>query len=269
MKLRGLGLSLLVFAAPVAEAREGSLYAKLSYQHKGSGEYAQPDGTLFDIPHFVQDDAFFYLAYGLSDRLVLSAGIAAVRSSDLADSPDELQRASGFGDVQVGAAFQLGRLGSWTIGVAGLLQAPTGNEGLSGGLQATGSGVWEGAAFLSAGRPLPLSKGSVSFELGPYFRTGGLRDGVLYRAQLDWPLSRRLTLAGNLNGVQRWSNTPGTPDPGSPVGFGDGVTYLALGPSVILKVDDHWGLQGDWTALFHVRNNGTGKTLRVGVFYHR
>lgn len=268
MRLAHPALVAIVLTAPAAEAREGSLYAKLSYQHKGSDQYAQPDGTIFDIPDFVQDDAFFYLAYGVSDRLTLNTSIAAVRSSDLDDSPDELQRASGFGDVQVGASYRVAGAEPWSFYTGGIVQAPTGNEGLSGGLQATGSGVWEGAVFAGVGRSLPGGKGYASVEAGPYFRGGGLRDGLVFRGQLAITLTPRLTLAGNVNGLQRWSETPGRPV-NSFVGFGDGVTYVAVGPSVIVKVSDHWGLQGDWDALFHVRNNATGHALRLGVFYQR
>lgn len=269
MRLVGLTAIVLVLAASAAKAREGSVYAKLSYQHKGSNQYAQPDGTIFNIPDFVQDDAFFYLAYGLSDRWTVSTSLSPVRSSDLDDSPDELQRASGFGDVQVGAAYRVGRLGAWSFQVGGILQAPTGNENLSGGLQAAGSGVWEGAAILNAGRSLPSGKGYGSVEVGPYFRGGGLRDGFMYRGQLSVSMSRRLSLTANVNGLQRWSETPGTPDPGSPVGFGDGVTYVAVGPSAILKLNDRVGVQGDWEAIFHARNIGTGHTFRFGLFYQR
>lgn len=268
MKAVALGLGLLLLATPLAEAGKGNLYAKLSYQHKGSDQYAQPDGTIFDIPHFSQDDSFFYLAYGVSDRVTLNASIVAVRSSDLDDVPDELQRASDFGDVQAGVQVRLVRSGPWTFGVGGILQAPTGNERLSGGLQATGSGVWEGLTFVSLARSL-AGKGYGSLEVGPYFRGGGLRDGLSYRAAVSWPVFRTLTVGGNIGGLQRWSETPGTPEPGSFVGFGDGVTYVALGPTVIWKLGGPWGLQADWEALFHARNNTTGDTFRFAVFYQR
>lgn len=274
MRARLLAVALVGLVAPICEAGpwatgRGHLYSKLSYQHKASDQFAQPDGTIFDIPRFTQDDAFLYLAYGLSERVTLIASVPLVRSSDLDDSPDELTRASGFGDVQAGLQVQLGRAGPWVFAVRGTLQAPTGNETLSGGLQATGSGVWEAESVLGAGRSLARGKGYGFAEIGPYFRGGGLRDGLSYRTQLGWNLGRRVVVAGNLAGLQRWSDTPGELTADSLVGFGDGVTYAAWGPSLIVKFGAGWGAQADWEALFHTRNIATGDTWRIGLTYQR
>lgn len=274
MKVRLAAVVLLGLVAPVSEAGpwalgRGHFYSKLGYQYKRSNQLAQPDGTIFDIPRFTQQDASFYLALGVSQRVTLIASVPLVRVSDLDDSPDELTRASGFGDMQAGLQVQLGRSGPWVFAVRGTLQAPTGNEKLSGGLQATGSGVWEGEGVVGAGRSLARGEGYGFAEIGPYFRGGGLRDGLSYRTQLGWNLGRRLIVAGNLAGLQRWSNTPGELTADSLVGLGDGVTYGAWGPSLILKFGAGWGAQGDWEALFHTRIIATGHTWRVGLTYQR
>ncbi len=272
---RRLAAALLVgLLAPVSEAGpwaigRGHLYSKLSYQHKASDQLAQPDGTIFDIPRFTQDDAFFYLALGVSDRITLIASVPFARSSDLQDSPDELRRATAFGDVQAGLQVQLGRSGPWLFAVRGMLQAPAGNETLSGGLQATGSGVWEAEGVLGAGRSVAGGKGYGFVEIGPYFRGGGLRDGLSYRTQLGWNLSPHIIVAGNLAGLQRWSNTPGELTGDSLVGLGDGVTYGAWGPSLIVKFGGGWGVQADWEALLHTRIIATGNTWRFGLSYQR
>ena len=274
MRFRFAVVILVGLLAPVSEAGpwalgRGHFYSKLSYQHKASDQLAQPDGTIFDIPRFTQDDAFFYLALGVSERVSLIASVPFVRSSDLADSPDELARASAFGDVQAGLQVQLGRTGPWVFAVRGTLQAPTGDETLSGGLQATGSGVWEAESVLGAGRSLARGKGYGFVEAGPYFRGGGFRDGLSYRTQLGWNLGRRVIVAGNLAGLQRWSDTPGELSANSLVGLGDGVSYAAWGPSLILKFGAGWGAQADWERLFHARNIATGDSWRFGLSYQR
>ncbi len=274
MRCRLLTAALLGLLAPASEAGpwalgDGHFYSKLSYQRKLSSQLAQPDGTIFNIPRFTQDDAFFYLALGVSGRVTLIASVPFVRSSDLDDSPDELTRATAFGDVQAGLQVQLGRAGPWVFAARGTLQAPTGNEELSGGLQATGSGVWEAESVLGAGRSLARGKGYGFVEVGPYFRGGGLRDGLSYRTQLGWNLGRRVIVAGNLAGLQRWSNTPGELSAESLVGLGDGVTYAGWGPTLIVKLGGGWGAQADWEALFHAHNIAVGDTWRFGLTYQR
>lgn len=130
----------------------GHLYAKLSYERLRSTSYSAPDGTVFAIPRYAKDDGGFFLAYGLGPGLTAFASGPLARSSDLSDMPDELMRQTGLGDLRLGVQAQLGHRGPWVFAVSGLVQAPTGDETRSGGLQATGSGAWEAEAGFSAGR---------------------------------------------------------------------------------------------------------------------
>jgi hypothetical protein len=132
---------------------KGHFYTKFSYRYLNATNLSAPDGTNFEIPAFRQDYLDLYAAVGVDDRFTLSLDLPVLRSSDLEDDPDELQRASGFGDLRFGIQAQLGQRGPWVFATRVTAQAPTGDPDVSDGLQATGSGVWEGDAIIGAGRP--------------------------------------------------------------------------------------------------------------------
>lgn len=249
-------------------AGKGRLYAKLAYGHLSSTELAFPDGTVFAIPDFRKDDADLYVFYGLGERWSLIADLP-LRSSDLADDPDELRRETGIGDVKAGMQYQLGRRGPWVFAVRGVVQAPSGDVERGDGLQPTGSGEWEGDAGLGAGRAIAAGTLYGFAEVGYQFRSGELRDGLIYGVQLGWNAMPRLVLAANAYGVEPWSHAAPDQASGSPVGLGDRVTYVKYGPSAIVKLAERWGVQLDVEGVARARNLAKGVTYRLGVFFKR
>jgi hypothetical protein len=275
VRARAAGLLLLgLAAAPLAEAGpwglgRGHAYVKAAYDRLRSTTLATPDGTQFEIPSFRRDIVSLYAAYGLSDGITLVMDVPLWRSSDLADDPDELGRESGLGDAQAGLQVQLGTRGSWTFAARGLVQAPTGDETRAQGLLPTGSGVWEGQLVLGAGRSLAGGKGWGFIEAGPQVRGGGLRDGVVFGAQLGYRLASRVLLAANLRGQEPWSHDAPEEAIGSFVGVGDRVTYVSFGPSVIVDLGPGLSLQADAEAVTRARNLAKGPVLRLGLAYRR
>ena len=271
---RLLAVSLLWLAGSAAEAGpwpagKRHFYSKLGQQYLRSTTLAAPDGTAFKIPVFREDYVDLYAAVGLDDRSTFIVGIPLLRSTDLADSPDELSRESGFGDLRFGLQAQVGRRGPWVFATRGIAQAPTGDETRSQGLQATGSGVWEGEGWLGAGRSLAGGKGYGFLELGYNYRGGGLRDGLLYALQVGWNVGPRLVLAANLRGLEPLSMKPGSRTAGSFVGVGDRVTYAVYGPTAIVKLGEGWGLQLDVEGAFRTRNLATGTVVRTALTFAR
>jgi hypothetical protein len=249
-------------------AGRGRLYAKLAYGHSSSTELAFPDGTVFEIPRFRKDEANLYLFYGLSDRSSLLVDLP-LRSSDLADDPDELRRETGVGDLKVGLQRQAWRRGPWVAALRGVLQAPTGDVERADGLQPTGSGVWEGEAVLGAGVSMAGGRVYAFAEAGYGLRGGGLRDGVVYGMQLGWNATGRLVLAANAYGVEPWSHSAPDQARGSPVGLGDRVTFLKYGPTAIVRLASGWGVQVDVEGVARARNLARGVTYRAGVLLSR
>jgi hypothetical protein len=269
--------ALAVAALLAARAAEGgpwaqgarNAYTKVSFQHLQAMRYAQPDGTVFDIPRFRSSELSFFGSFGLTDRLTLWVNVPLVRSSDLADDPDELGRENGFGDLGFALQAQLGARGPWVFAVRGSLQIPTGDEMRSEGLQATGSGVYESAGVLGAGRSFAGGRGFGFAEAGYKYRGGGLRDALVYAAQVGWKAGRRATLVWNVRGEEPFSHAPGTAALNSFVGVGDRVTYVVYGPSVILDFGRGWGAQLDLEGSFHAKNLAQGPMFRGGITYHR
>jgi hypothetical protein len=78
-----------------------------------------------------------------------------------------------------------------------------------------------------------------------------------------------LDLIGYVRGVQPWDTTPGDASTVSPAGFGDGVTYLAYGPGLIVEVARGVALQLDVDGATNVRNIAKGPTVRFGLSVSR
>ena len=69
----------ILLAAPALEAGpwsagRGHYYAKLSAQRLVSTTLAAPDGTRFDIPRFLKEDAGIFVAYGKPVKVLILAG---------------------------------------------------------------------------------------------------------------------------------------------------------------------------------------------------
>ncbi len=266
--LLALGLAPAAGAGPWPIGK-GHSYSKLGYQRLRSAQYFAPDGTAFPIPTYAQDDLDIFVLFGISDDLAVFGTLPLVRSSDLADQPDELRRSTGFGDLRLGLQRQLGQRGPWVFAATGLVQFPSGNEARSGGLQATGSGAWEGEAGLSAGRSWSGGRWFGFAELGYDLRGGGLRDGFLYAAQVGWNARPSLVLIAYAKGLEPFSHRAGSRRAASFVGAGDRVTYLAYGGSALLRLGRGFGLQVDVEQAGRRRNLVDGTAIRIAPFFRR
>jgi len=246
-------------------AGQGHFYAKVGGSRLSSTTLAAPDGTRFEIPRFTKDEISLYGAVGLTNRITGIVSVPAYRSSDLDDFGSE----SGIGDVQAGIQVQLGQRGPWVFAVRGMAQAPTGDETRAEGLLPTGSGVWEGEAVLGAGRSFAKGKIYGFVESGHQLRGGGLNDALTYALQIGWNVRPRVVLAGNIRGVEPYSNKAPREARGSPVGLSDRVTYLIYGPTLILGLGNGAALQVDVDGAARARNLADGTTVRVGVSFSR
>lgn len=273
MKRAVLFVSLSLTAA-YAEAGPWALgprhaQANLGFQYLRAEQLAQPDGTIYAIPRFTSSALGLYAAYGLSGRLTLITNIPILRHSNLQDQPDELGPEGGFGDLGAGLQVQVGSAGPWVFAVRGTIQAPTGDETISEGLQATGSGAWEGFLVGGTGVNFGGGRGFGSLEVGYNYRARGLRDTFVYDAQVGWNAGRRVVLAWSVRGVQPFNQAAGSRTAGSLVGLGDRVTYTHFGPTALFKLGRGWGLHVGADGVFNTRNLARGPTLRGGVTWER
>ena len=268
----GLAFSFLASAAAHAgpwPAGKGKGYFKISFQHLGSTKLVSPDGTTFTIPLFTREEVAIYGAYGLAKDWTAVVNLPVLRSSNLDDFPDELSRESGFGDVQVGVQRQLGSSGAWVFAARAMVQFPTGDVERASGLLPTGSGVYEGDVVVEAGRSIGGGKGWMFIGGGPQFRGGGLRDGVVFGAQIGWKVRDSLAIMGSTRGVEPFSHEAPKTARGSFSGVGDRVAYVVLGPSLLWNVTKTSGLQLDAEFVAYARNLASGPVFRVGYFLTR
>lgn len=240
------------------------IYAKLSFSRLVADELALPNGDEQEIPNFTQEVVAVYLAYGLSSRWTLIASAPLYRRSELAG----FGSADGVGDAQVGVQFEALSRGLWRAAARALLQAPTGDATRAGGLLPTGSGAWEGELTVSAGTSFGSAGRGYGFtEIGHLWRGDGLADGVTYRLEVGWRSggTGRWLLAGRVWGVEPYESRAALIR--SPEGLGDGVTYLALGPSLSYSWRSGRELQVEVDGTPRAKNIALGPTVRLGFVF--
>lgn len=274
MRSVALGLAFSLVAAGSAQAGpwpagKGKGYFKISFQHLGSTKLVSPDGTNFTIPLFTREEVAIYGAYGLAKDWTAVINLPVLRSSNLDDFPDELSRETGFGDIQAGVQRQLGSSGGWVFAARATVQFPTGDVERASGLLPTGSGVYEGDVVIEAGRSLGGGKGWMFLGGGPQFRGGGLRDGVVFGAQIGWKVTDTVALMGSTRGIEPFSHEAPKTARGSFSGVGDRVAYVILGPSLLWNVTRTSGLQLDAEFVAYARNLASGPVFRLGYFVTR
>lgn len=263
-------LASLMLPCPPASAgpwntAPGSYYLKASYSYQSADQLATPLGEVVPIPEFTRHEGALYLQYGLKPSLMAIADLPFVRRTAIQD----FDSATGLGDARLALQWQAGRSGPWVFATRGLVQIPTGDETLGQAVLPSGSGVWEGEAVAGAGVSLWRGRGWAFVEAGYQVRGGGLRDGLVYAAQLGRRIGGRLMLMANLRGVQPWDTGPSDLSTGSAAGFGDGTTYLNFGPALIVELGGGAGVQADLDLMANTRNIARGATLRLGFFLAR
>jgi hypothetical protein len=237
------------------------VYVKLSYSTLRTSRLATPDGAVHDIPRFTRHDASVSVLYGVGDRLTLLGGGFAYRRLSLRDFGTE----SGAGDVQAGLQYQLGSRGPWSFAVRAMVQAPTGDETRGEGLLPTGSGVWEAEGAVSVGRSVAGGRGWAFLEVGHLARGRRLRDGFAYAGQVGYRIQSRVSVAWNVKGLEPYESQAGAGSLASAAGLGDGVTYAAYGPTLLVSLGRGVGLQADVEGAFHTRNLARGTAFRIGL----
>ncbi len=260
-----LTLSALPAGAGPWNRPKGGYYLKTGYNYLNAPDLATPAGEVVSIPAYTKHEGTLYLEYGLTPRLTAVLDSLTYRSSSIED----FDSASGVGDTRVALQWQLPGSGSFVFALRGALQFPTGDETKGLTLLPTGSGVYEGEVVLGAGVSLWGGRGWAQAGIGPQIRGGGLRDGFVYEAQLGRRVLSRVMLMLNLRGVQPWDTSPGDASTVSASGFGDGVTYLAYGPALIVELGRGVALQFDVDGATHVRNIAKGVTYRFGLSVSR
>ncbi len=240
-------------------------YLKTGYNYLRAQELATPAADVVAIPPFTKNEATLYFEYGLSSRLSVILDSIAYRQSSI----EGFESAAGIGDTRLGLQWQLPGSGRFVFAVRATLQFPVGDETKGESLLPTGSGIYEGEVVLGTGVSLWSGRGWAQAGIGPLSRGGGLRDGFVYDAQLGRRLVGRVLLMINVRGVQPWDTAPGSASTGSAAGFGDGVTYVAYGPSLIIELARGVALQLDVDGATNVRNIAKGPTYRVGLSVSR
>lgn len=245
-----------VSAGPWPQA-PGTLFAKLSGSALTADELATRDGDSLAIPTYRRQELDLYLQAPLGARWTFIAALPLYRYSEIAG----FDEAGGVGDVTAGVQVLLAQPGSWLLAARLLAQAPTGDETQSQGILPTGSGVWEGELVLSVGRSFSGGTGYGFAEVGQRTRGGGFADSLVWRGELGLRAGARWQLAARAWGQD--AAEPDSADIGSPSGFGDGVSFVALGPSITRDLSGPWAAQLEVDFALDGRNIALGPTFRL------
>ncbi|MBT8387455.1 MAG: hypothetical protein KJO12_08600, partial [Ignavibacteria bacterium] len=146
-------LSLQQALAGAWPQKKGTGYYKLDFRYMGSDKTYGSDGIKVLIPKLTDMTIGMFGSYGITDKLTGFIGFAAFKSVKLDTIPSALNfdnEVSGFGDINAGFKYGLGKIGNTYFSVKIILGLPTGKSDID-------SSLWLGSGDFSQ---------ALGFEIG-------------------------------------------------------------------------------------------------------
>ncbi len=270
MSNRLLFLFLLLPALAIAQAgftrQERTGYARFGFSTLGSSGFYTPLGTKISSARYRDFSSSFYAEYGITDDWTAMVNFPFLRNHRL----DTTTPLTALGDATVGIRRRLLH-GRTPVSVAVDFGLPTGDaQGLvtvrdtpDGEFRLpTGDGELNTRISLFASRLLQKSKILVSAGGGYNIRSRGFTDEFSYSVTASRRLFSRLSISGNLVGLE-----PARPaDLSRSVGFGvgEGVALLAIGGEAQYRINNRYSLSGGYIKPLRGKNLLSGGNLLFG-----
>ena len=257
----------------------GSFYANLSYRYLPANQLFGADGNTVDSADFAQHTVGFYGEVGIIERwLMVTLESELFRRNVLLDQG----AVTGLGDTQISA---------WTgvlvepfrLSFGASLGIPTGDSSpdadgdqdeIARGVAAvlpTGDGEVDVTLQFAAGHGFRIGDAVDMFAqglLGYAIRTQGFTDQIVYRAEVGVrPVAEgfnRILLILRVHGralLGDAANTTGV------AGVGDGVSYAAFGPELVVRVWEGLSLGAGVDSAFAATNVPAGLNWKFSLAY--
>ena len=261
----------LTFQQAVAGAwpqKKGTGYYKLDFRYLGSSKTYSADGIKVSIPKLSDITLGFFSSYGLTDRLTGFIGFAAFKSikiDTLSSAVNFDNEVSGFGDINAGLKYGLGKIGNTYFSVKIILGLQTGKSEPDSSLW-IGSGDFNQTVGLDIGHsfyPAPFYiNGGVTYNN----RTKGFSDEFGYAIEGGYKIIENLTLIMRFHGQVSMKN--GNQNViGGLYTYENNQQFIAYSAELVYKVTKNFGVKGYYESGGKGKNIISTPVISAGIFF--
>ena len=248
--------------------KKGTGYYKLDFRYLGSSKTYNANGVKVSIPKLNDITLGFFGSYGITERLTGFIGFAGFKSVKI-DTPSTAvnfeNEVSGFGDINAGLKYGLGKIGKTYFSAKIILGLPTGKSNSDSSLW-IGSGDFNQAVGFEAGHsfyPAPFYiNGGVSYNN----RTKGFSDEFGYAIEAGYKIIRNLTLIMRFHGQVSMKNGDSNVT-GGLYTYENNQQFIAYSAELVYKVSNNFGVKGYYESGGKGKNIISTPVISAGIFF--
>lgn len=254
----------------------GGGFFKLGTQMIRGQDLREVSGSKVEIPTLADYTASLYAEYGLREGLTLVGYLPFFKRITL---NRQVGRPSGFvyfegddvtgiGDGQAGLRYRLLQWGATVVSAELVFGVPLGSDDQANGLL-TGDGEVNQRLTLQLGRSLYPKPAYFNIDAGFNNRVSGYSDELLYAVEAGYTFGERLTAIMRWRGVESLENGDDGVSGGMGGLYANDQSYMTLGPELIYKVWEGFGVSLGAASTMRARNALEAPVWSLGVFIQR
>lgn len=248
--------------------KKGTGYYKLDFRYMGSDKTYSSDGIKIAIPKLTDITIGMFGSYGITDKLTGFIGLAAFKSVKL----DTIQSAlnfdnevSGFGDINAGLKYGLGKIGNTYFSVKFILGLPTGKSDIDSSLW-LGSGDFNQAVGFEAGHSFYPAPFYINGGLSYNNRNEGFSDEFVYSIEGGYKIIKDLSLILRFHGQISMKNGDSNVT-GGLFTYENNQQFIAYSAELIYKLTKNFGVKGYYESGGKGKNIISTPVISAGIFF--
>lgn len=248
--------------------KKGTGYYKLDFRYMGSDKTYDSDGIKVPIPKLTDMTIGMFGSYGITDKLTGFIGLAAFKSVKL----DTIQSAlnfdnevSGFGDINAGLKYGLGKIGNTYFSVKIILGLPTGKSDIDSSLW-LGSGDFNQALGFEVGHSFYPAAFYINGGLSYNNRTEGFSDEFVYSIEGGYKIIKNLSLILRFHGQISMKNGDSNVI-GGLYTYENNQQFIAYSAELVYKFAENFGVKGYYESGGKGKNIISTPVLSAGIFF--
>lgn len=265
----------LIFIFPINKAsggawpqKKGSGYYKLDFRYLGSSKTYNSDGIKIAIPKLQDITIGFFGSYGITEKLTGFVGFAGYKSVKI-DTPSTAvnfdTEVAGFGDINTGLKYGLGKIGKTYFSAKIILGLPTGKSEPDSSLW-IGSGDFNQLIGLEAGYSFYPAPFYINTGVSYNNRSKGFSDEFGYAIEGGYKIVKNLSLIMRFHGQVSMKNGNSNMI-GGLYTYENNQQFIAYSAELVYKFTKKFGIKGYYESGGKGKNIISTPVLSAGIFF--
>ena len=265
----------ITFTLPLHQAvagawpqKKGTGYYKLDFRYMGSDKTYSSDGIKVSIPKLTDMTIGMFGSYGITDNLTGFIGFAAFKSVKLDTIPSALNfdnEVSGFGDINAGLKYGLGKIGNTYFSVKVILGLPTGKSDIDSSLW-LGSGDFNQTLGFEIGHSFYPAAFYINGGLSYNNRNEGFSDEFVYSIEGGYKIIKNLSLILRFHGQISMKNGDSNVT-GGLYTYENNQQFIAYSAELVYKFAENFGVKGYYESGGKGKNIISTPVISAGIFF--